>query len=606
MSFLVLTRGNPVLQFPFHPDDYDLLTLSVETFGMPSVRPVSRFLMAMLADLGMHWFYETLLVLVVLYLVLCVLFAARVLAVRLSNRELVLGGFVVGLTYFLFEAAPETVRYTGHMTNVLSTLFAMLAALVLLRERPSTVWSDVGAVCLCLLSVYAKDDCAPFVLLVAALRVAGDVHRGGVRKAIRAGAVLGALLAAMISAFLYHRYVILSPFLSGEGHYQLSFRLPDLAGNVTHLLTLSRHVAVTLVCLGLASLATIFVRPEAFVRLAALWGLILALLLPYAALTRHVYQLYAYNWLPLMLAGIVVMGVSCARRVGNTATRAVLIAGGVAIVVGLYVLATPARNEAAQGFTRQQRQNRAIVAEVVRHREALRAAPLIAITGLDVPRHPWMFTDARYINELLRRDVRWLLVAEPDSFASWVYAEFNRPRDERSVTVISSNCLPMLAGVPQLQFEADLSTRLVPGTPSRPGGRAQTRIDFGADDGLGRLCHGWSAPESSGGRRFRWAEGSEAILLVALPRGIDLRFRIGVRPPAPSAPRRAVVLVDGAPVGWIDVSANGEPVEVSVPHTVIRDSVSTVSFRFSGIDTEDARAPAAAFEWLEVRRQAQG
>lgn len=599
VSFVLLTRANPILQYPFHPDDFDLLTLSVATLGMPAVRPVSRFLMALLADLGRHAFYVTLAALVVLYLVLSVRLVARVLAVRLSARELASACAVVGGAYFLFEAAPETVRYTGHMTNVLSTVFGMLAALAVWRGRRRGVWCDLASVVACALSVYAKEDCAPFVLLVAGARVGGQWRRRGACHAARSAGLLGALLAVSGSAFLYHRWVIASPFLSGAGPYELSFRPLDFARNAVRLLLVSRHAAFVLACFTAATVATLVLRSVRAERVALLWGSIGALVVPYALLTKHVYPLYAYNWLPPMLAGVVVMGLACARRVERRALQRLLPVAGALALAGLYVVSTPARNEAAARLTRHQHESRAVVEAVVRHRQALAGAPLVVLTGLDVPRHPWMFGDGRFMNELLGHDVRWLLVVEPGSFADWVYAEFARPRDNRGVAVVSSTCLPMLATAPELRFQADLTARLIAARPA-PAVPEAIRIELGAVERAPLLCQGWSAPEGPDGRRVRWVEGAEALLLVALPRGTDLALRVRAWAAPGDRSRRMLLLLDGALATAVDVDARGRPVDIVVPREVVCGAVSTISVRVDPAPEEGAGARGIALEWIEV------
>jgi hypothetical protein len=117
IASFVLTARNPIVQHPFHHDDFDHLAMTVREFGLPVARPLSRLALVALADVSPHVLYAALLALVVLYPMLCVLFVRRLLGMELSPIGAAASCAAVAFANIHSEHAPETFRDTGHMTN---------------------------------------------------------------------------------------------------------------------------------------------------------------------------------------------------------------------------------------------------------------------------------------------------------------------------------------------------------------------------------------------------------------------------------------------------------------------------------------------------------
>lgn len=591
LAAFVVTDANPIFQTPFHDDDFHQLATTLARLPLPLPRPVSALTVAVLATLGPAAMYAVLLALVVAYPLLCVLFVDRFLGVGLSPRGLATAAFAAAFATFLYEHAPETFRYTGHITNALSTVLGMSAAVVMVSGALTTR-RVATATLLFGLSAFAKEDLVLFVPGVAAV-LAMDALAGHDRTSrMRAAVLLGALVGTAAAALVYSRTFAAAAFTSNRGVYGVDFQPLQVVAAVGRYLGCTRFAAAAL---ALALVATAFAaarRDAPALRLALLWGLVIALVLPYAPLASHVFAMYAYNWLPLILA-ILVVGWSAAYRSAAAApARAAIVATAVVAAVGLAATSHGGRRAVARTITMEQTRVRAVTDALLRHRDAFAGFDQVAVEGLDHMRTPWLFSDGRYVEQLMGRRIFWLFVARPDSWVARVHREFERPIYSGAIFVVPPDC-GWLRDAPRLRFSTHLDADVVAPDPT-PVTPARGRIDLGSPDAAPLLCGGWSAPDVVTGTPVRWVEGYLGLLALALDRERGARIDLGLVPASDHPARTLHVMVDGTDVATIAVPADAASVRVTVPPRAIRYPVSHVFLWFADWNPGDGlRRPAA-------------
>ena len=606
VAAFALTPHNPFWQTPFHHDDFELLATSLAAPPWPLVRPVSDLAYALLSGIHAQALYLTLLGLIVVYQALATLFVARLLELRRSALQLAAASAAVAFCFFLFEDSPEAYRYTGTLTNAMSTTFGTPAALLVLRGGALTRRSRIAALALFAFAGLAKEDCVPFVLLVAGLTVLREILARRHEQARAAFALLLALFPVAATALLYGRLIVDSPFTGGTGVYETRFAPLDLGRVALQYLTISPGACVILAALVLVTALAFAVRRDLAWRLACVWLLVAAWILPYAPLLRHVYGFYAYDWLPLMLAAIVLGGGELSSVLDRGRRRA-LVAAAVALLA-FVLLTTPGRTDLAADFTVKQQRNARILDELARHRDALASRREIVVTGLDQLQSPWWFSRAEYVDRRIGADVRWLFEAAPDSLVATKHREYDRSLDNGAVAIVPPSCVAQLAGVARLEFAPDLSATVRDEAPARVVEAVHGRAGLATDDGARLLCRGWSAPERVDGADLRWAEGPLAMLALPLPR--DRAFRLAMRviaaPGLRAEQQWIAVSVDGHRVLVARVPKGGGEIEALVPDGTTRGPVSVVTLEFAdwlGRDAgpdDDGPRSAGGVEWIAV------
>jgi hypothetical protein len=592
LAAFVLTDANPIFQTPFHDDDFHQLATTLARLPLPPPRPVSAITVAALATLGPAVLYATLLALVVAYPLLCVVFVDRFLRVELSAGGLAAAAFGAAFGTFLYEHAPETFRYTGHITNALSTVLGMAAAVVMCGGASTTRRTVAGAV-LFALSAYAKEDLVLFVPGVAAVLALDAYRTNDQASRKRAGVLLAVTIAIAASALLYSRAFAAAAFTSNRGVYGVDFHPGQIVAAVGRYLGCTRYAAAILVLAVIVTLLVASRRAAPLLRLALVWGLVIALVLPYAPLASHVFEMYAYNWLPLILA-ILVVGWLAAYRSSNTSTaRLAMAAAAVVAAASLIATSHPGRARLARTITTEQARVRAVIDALLRNRDAFAGFDQVAVEGLEDMRTPWLFSDGRYVERLVGRRIFWLFVARPESWVARVHRQFERPIYSGAIFVVPPDC-GWLRDAPRLRFASDMRSEVVAPDAS-PTTAARGRIDLGSPDAAGLFCGGWSAPELRGGVALRWVEGHLGLLALALDRERGARLDLGLVP-APDRPARTLhVLVDGTEVATVPVPADAASVAVTVPPRAIRYPVSHVFLWFADWSPpgDGLRRPAA-------------
>ena len=107
-------------------------------------------------------------------------------------------------------------------------------------------------------------------------------------------------------------------------------------------------------------------------------------------------------------------------------------------------------------FLNEHQQNNRYLVQQVLHRQAeFAGAETIAIEGLDNTFSPWLLCDGQYINAELGRQVKWLLVAKPDSLAA---TQMTGGRAQTGqVKLVSEQDLAAFPAIPVLQFDQHLN-----------------------------------------------------------------------------------------------------------------------------------------------------
>lgn len=592
LAAFALTEANPIFQTPFHDDDFHQLATSIGQLPLPMARPVSALAAAALATLGPAALYGTLLALVVAYPLLCVLFVDRFLGIGLSPGGLAVAAFSAAFGTFLYEHAPETFRYTGHVTNALSTVLGMAAAVVMVGG-PLTTRRIAAAAGLFALSAFAKEDLVLFVPGVAAVLVVDALGAADRTARQRATVLCAVLLGTAASALLYSRTFAGAAFTSNRGVYGVDFQPLQIVAAAGRYLVCTPFAAAALVLALAVTLLTMVRRDAPIPRLVLCWGLVVALVLPYAPLASHVFEMYAYNWLPLILAILVVGWLAVYRSSVTVPARLSAVAAALAAAAALVLTSHPGRTTVARTITMEQTRVRTVTDALLRNRDAFAGFDQVAVEGLDDMRTPWLFSDGRYVERLLGRRIFWLFVARPDSWVARVHRTFERPIYSGAIFVVPPDC-GWLRDAPRLRFGSDLRAEVVPPDPA-PVAPARGRIDLDAPDAARLFCGGWSAPEVRDGTSLRWIDGHLGMLALALDRERGARLDLGLAP-APDRPARTVhVFVDGTQIATVPVPADASSVEVTVPSRAIRYPVSHVFLWFADWSApgDGLRRPAA-------------
>ena len=449
---LLLTRENRVAPFPWHHDDYTNLDWAGVSVHFGVVRPVSYAIWSVAGRFGPEGLYVGLFAMVAALLGLSVLWVAEVIEAARTRSMLMMVSFTTALVFFLFELSPWTLRYTGHMTNGGSAAFGIGAGVLALRQRKVVSPSFVAMLLLYGLSAFAKED---FLLLpMVSTAVAGwNGHTAGDRSAlVRAGITLAALATIAAAAILYNVSVS-SPFLFGVGTYEARLYPSSLVATALWYLTCTRFARSVLLLAGVATVLSVRARFAAPVRWLAVWLGVASLIVPYLPLAEHRYALYASNWLPISIAAVGWTLVDIVRAEPRRWVRVLPAILAVASIVGLYRVARSERHAQARYITDAQEWSRAAVAKAAA--QAGRPVPLrfIGVAGADAFAHgPWFASDGVFLNRLVGRDIRWIVLLRKDSLARQVIRENGWPMDRGRIVNVDESCRATLRanGIPIL------------------------------------------------------------------------------------------------------------------------------------------------------------
>jgi hypothetical protein len=464
IGFFSATPENAVWPHPWHHDDFNLLGLAGVHVEFGTVRPLAAEISALLAALGPAAVYLALSLLVALPLALAVLWAAIVLDVRRGRAAFAAVGFAVGAVFFLFEASPWTVRYMGHLTNALSASLGMAAGLLALQIRRLGTGGRITMVALYGLAGLAKED----LLLLPMLSLAPafvESWRIGDRRGARVCARYLIAFVTLGAAIVAYNVRSGSPFLFGSGTYEARLDPTSILATVKNYLVCTRYARNLLVGLATASLASIGLRLATPARWSLLWLAVLALIAPYAPIGAHFYPLYAFNWLPLMLAALAWTIVQAGDRFPSPSGRVAVVSLAAIAVVSLYGIARKERRAQAVSISSAQTFSRQAMASAAAAVQAHPDARYAVVLGADEQVvGPWFASTGVYLNRALGREVRWLVLQRPGSFARKVIDEQRWPHDWGRIDFVDESCWPALAGLglPVVSLDAAMAVGEAP------------------------------------------------------------------------------------------------------------------------------------------------
>jgi len=503
----------PMLGFPVHHDDFRNLSYrSLDDLPSLAVRPVSTVALGALSVAGHRAYYAALHGLVALYVSLVVWFVMRLFPAKGWTGLLLAPAAIVGA--LAFEHVPEYALYSGLITNLVSAVTALGALLLLDREAGSRirdVLSRVAGIALLAASLLAKEDFAAAVFLALALRTlergrnVSQGRRRGDWLVLAALAVVGA--AFLVWSFGHGRTSFLR---SSAEAYRPDFSPSILARTAVSYLTCSPGAwlatgvqAGTLIAVAVLG----YWRPLA--RGLGIVAVTLALVAPYAALPRHFYPYYAFNWTVWQAASVLALGPILASAARG---RRLVLGAALLLTIAAWVATTQGRRSGIiRWYGGEASRNRAIMRGLAGLRETLRPWRTVGVTGVS-PLNPWFGHDGYYFRSRLGLPNRWVVFADPQ------YLE--RTRSLLGVLRLGSIEVAPLADLPRARFPllalaADgsphftLLESVVP-EPFDPG-----RATLVARPGLVRVCDGTGL----GVTTLEWDSPTPAEVRVDSPDG---------------------------------------------------------------------------------------
>lgn len=459
-----LTRNSP---FPYSPDDFSFLAGTLGDMGWNWKRPVSTNIIFMVASAGTAASYAVLMASAVLVAWLALLLLRDVFGVAVG----LLPAATAGVVLFSHAGAFEHGKYLGLMTNLVSHGFGLACLLLLWRGwRGGRLLPCLGAALALLASAFAKEDfLLPPLLLAGLLLVLDhrDASRGRVPAMPRArGWAVALLLVAVVAGSLAWSAHDRNPFVAGLFSPETSsdsYRV-DLApaALLEAMGTLFFGYTGVATLLAAAACATLWLVPG--MRLRVLWFVasVLALALPYAVIPNNMPGYRAYAWLP-WLAGVLAVALAYWQARWATAPGARRALPGVAAVVVALVAALahqPARQALAARYAAGEDANRRMLELLEAHREALAAAPVVGLAGLDGP-SPWCGNGTLYLARKRGFPQRWLVFAPaPTPCYQNPVPGGRKPRHDLRLSVAPPSQACAMPGLPVLVFEPDGRGRL--------------------------------------------------------------------------------------------------------------------------------------------------
>lgn len=399
-----------------------------------------------------------------------------------------------------FDHVPEYVFYSGLVTNLVSATTGLAALLLLDRDAPG-IRGRLAVACgtaLFAASLLAKEDFAAAVFVALALRA---IEQGRLRR----GKGYGAWLVLVVLATAQGLFLAWSlgqgraSFLrSAADTYRPDFTPASLARTTLEYLTCSVGAAfVTGVQLAVLAIVLLAGRATVSRRSLGVLAVTLALVAPYAALPRHFYPYYAFNWSVWQAASLLALGPALA---GAPRKWKRVAAAGLALVLAVWVAAThPRRAEVAQWYAHEAARNCVTVAALRDLGETLRPWRVVGIAGAG-PLNPWFGHDGWYFKSRLGLYNQWVVFGGPDYLdrtrgllgtlrlgSIEVVPLADLPRSPHPVLAIGAD------GMPRLTLPSSVAP--VPFDPTRPTlvARPDTlRVCDGS--GLGATTLEWDSP----------------------------------------------------------------------------------------------------------------
>ena len=463
----LLTPNRP---FPYYPDDFSFLSGALADMGLHWKRPVSANIIFLVAAGGFWASYAVLALSTVLVAWLAMLLVSRVTGVGIT----LVPALAASVVLFSHAASFEHGKFLGLMTNLVSHGLGLAGLLLLWHGwRQGRVAWCLAAALAGLASAFAKEDfLVPPLLLLGLLwildRSAGHVgHRGAAGLSPTARLAVSVVLVAVPVVAMAWSALDRNPFVAGlfspetsSPSYSVELAPESLLDAFGTLFVGYTGIATLLALLATAALATL---PGMRLRLLWLVATVVALALPYAVIPNNMPGYRAYAWLPWMAAIIgVALSVAELRWAGRGRSGRMLpVLVAVAVAAVAAVAHHGPRMELALRYAAGEAVNRRMLELAEAHRDAISAAPVVGLVGLDGP-SPWCGNGTLYLRYKRGFNQQWVVFADGPTPCYQVATPGGRkPRYELGLTVRPPADACALDAMPVLSFEPDGRGRLL-------------------------------------------------------------------------------------------------------------------------------------------------
>ncbi|MEM4188251.1 MAG: hypothetical protein QXN56_03725 [Candidatus Hadarchaeum sp.] len=504
--------GTSFFGFPTEHDDYNNLSRSLRDSRAFGIRPVSTLFLALLSDLGITPFYIALHSLTIVYPALALTFLAALFNVpRLS----ILGFLPIATLIYSLEVTIFYSRYTGLITNLLSTTLAAAALLAMFHgfrgDRVKPVPLALGLLST-LLSFMAKEDAFLPVLLLCVFLSFQNIATD--RKKMLFSVILAISLTAIFVLFLWYQAVFkASPFLNQvEGPYHKVLTLKSLLSTVGWYLTATTGTSIVAIA-QLGSWLLLLHQPTRKLYPAFLLAQLipLSLIAPYATLPNHKFSYYAFNWVPwqsgcLLAASHFVTGGVLRKR------RLVLLAGGVVVSLSVVLATWSYRHRVHRWYQARIGIAKNVAATIKTYSPVLAVHPKVGVvTPPQVS--PWFATDGKFLEKHFHLQARWLVFVPKDGDFYQAETRLLGAPGRGSIEVRDLSDIARFSGLPLVRFDEEgfgFLDYLREGSPEMKGA-------LWAEPNPAKVCDGTGLAVVKIG--WRVPLGSSAEIRVGSPRG---------------------------------------------------------------------------------------
>lgn len=446
--------GTSLLGFPTEHDDYNNLSRSLRDSTSFGIRPVSTLFLALLSDLGITPFYIALHSLTIIYPALVLTFLAAVFRVtRVSFPALL----AIAALIYSFELTIFYSRYTGLITNLLSTTLAAAALLCIYHgfqsDRVKPVPLAMGVLAT-LLSFMAKEDAFLPVLLLCVFFSFQNITED--RRKLLLSLILAICLTAIVLLVLLYQAVYkASPFVNqAEGPYRKVFTSASLLSTAGWYLTATVGTRILAIAQLGSWLIILHPRIRRLFPAFFLAQLIpLSLIAPYATLPNHKFSYYAFNWLPWQAGCLLAASHFFSEGLLRT-RRLILFAVGAVVSVSVVLATWPHRHRVHRWYQTRIAIAKNVAATIEANSAALAGNPKVGVvTPPQVS--PWFATDGKFLEKHFRIQSRWLVFVPKESDFYQAEMRLLRAPGRGSIEVRELSELADFTGVPLLRFDEE-------------------------------------------------------------------------------------------------------------------------------------------------------
>jgi len=403
---------------PWHPDDF----LGLRPFRTLLVyRPVAINSMHFLAGFGFEAYFSSLAAILIANIVFSIRFLEKLNFGSTPNLVFTVWvSITTAATWFFCVSSVLTFQYLGMIPAALSYLFGIVAANLICcdmnRIGPTRM---VAFAVFVLLSAFAKEDMAAFLLLVALWSGWARRLAGSPTPSWRTGIVLpGIVIAGYGASFAYSSWIG-SVIFSGEAEaYSYDGVLQNILDNFLAYALFSPATILIVCVAGAVGCAGIWLTIKGKIlgyKTLLMLGLSGALLAPYLVLPR-VFGYYLANVFPFLIAGLSMFSYAFFSQQRTRFAVVSVVVFSCVLMVGTQRLDANRKNWALNFFGQMREQSYRVDKELKRlSEEGLSNCETIYVTGVDDASGPFRNTSSSIVDSVLGRHFRWIINAPDDS-----------------------------------------------------------------------------------------------------------------------------------------------------------------------------------------------